>query len=72
MEEIYAHIQSMATQQEHTPRGETTGEHGIMSAEIEIEIDRLKNTTNHITHRRLELVKPTGECKSRSLVTRKP
>jgi len=44
----------MATQQQHTPRGEITGEHRITSAEIDTEIDRLRNTANHITHRRLE------------------
>jgi len=44
----------MATQQEHTSRGEATGEHRITSAEIDIEIDRLRDTANHITHRRPE------------------
>jgi len=49
----------MAIQQEHTPRGEATGEHKITSAEI----DRLRNTANHITHRRLEQPRTYSEAR---------
>jgi len=53
-EEIYAYIDGMATQQEHTPRGEATGEPRITNAEIDTEIDRLRITANHIANRRTE------------------
>jgi len=45
-EEIYFDIQEMVTQQQNTPRGETAGEHKITSAEIDIEIDRLRDATH--------------------------
>jgi len=52
----------MATQQEHTSRGEVTGEPRITSAEIDTEIDRLRITANHITNRRLEQPKTYPEA----------
>jgi len=53
----------MATQQEHTSRGEVTGEPRITSAEIDTEIDRLRITANHITNRRLVQPKTYPEAR---------
>jgi len=53
----------MATQQEHTPRGEAIGEYRITSAEIDTEIDRLRNTANHITHKRFEQSRTCPEAR---------
>jgi len=52
-EEIHPVIQEMATPQRNAPREETAGEHRISSAEIDTEIDRLRNA-NHVTPRRPE------------------
>jgi len=53
----------MASQQQNIPRDKTTGEHRITSAEIDTEIDRLRNAATHITHRRHEQPRVCQEAK---------